>query len=105
MKTQASSGLGRGILPTNAPKSRFELHVYPDEVATNITQATTGVQDANSLIAQMSTASSDIAQDITNVDNVTSELRQGGELVQERALELAQLSEQLKMLVGQFKVR
>ncbi|WP_092373175.1 hypothetical protein [Desulfomicrobium apsheronum] len=79
--------------------------MYTDEVATNIAQTTTGVQDANSLIAQMSSASSDIAQDITNVDNVTSELRQGGELVQERALELAHLSEQLKMLVGQFKVR
>ena len=82
-----------------------EQAVATRDVATNIAQATTGVKDANSLIAQMSTASSDIAQDMANVDNVTTDLRQGGELVQLRAQELSQLSTQLKMLVGQFKVR
>ena len=82
-----------------------EQAVATRDVANNIAQATTGVKDANALISQMSSASSDIAQDIANVDTVTTDLRQGGELVQLRAQELSQLSDQLRMLVEQFKVR
>lgn len=81
-----------------------EQAVATRDVAGNIVQATTGVQDANSLTAQMSTASTDIAQDISSVDSVSSDLRHGGEQVQERATELSRLAAELRTLVGQFKV-
>ena len=81
-----------------------EQAVATRDVADNIAQATTGVQDANALTAQMSAASADIAQDISGVDSVSTDLRHGGEQVQERALELSRLAEELRSMVGQFKV-
>ena len=74
------------------------------EVATNIAQATTGVQDANVRSAEMSVVSKDIAHDVTAVDAITNDIRSGGEQVQTSAAELSRLAEQLKGLVGQFKV-
>jgi methyl-accepting chemotaxis protein len=74
------------------------------EVATNINQATTGVQDASSRSSEMSVVSKDIAKDITAVDSITNDIRSGGEQVQVSAVELSKLAEQLKGLVGQFKI-
>ena len=74
------------------------------EVSTNINQATTGVQDASVRASEMSGVSRDIAQDITAVDGITGDIRSGGEQVQASAEELSRLAEQLKGLVGQFKI-
>lgn len=74
------------------------------EVATNINQATTGVQDASVRASEMSGVSRDIAQDITAVDSITGDIRSGGEQVEASAEELSKLAEQLKGLVGQFKI-
>lgn len=74
------------------------------EVSTNINQATTGVQDASVRASEMSGVSRDIAQDITAVDGITGDIRAGGEQVQASAEELSKLAEQLKGLVGQFKI-
>jgi len=74
------------------------------EVATNINQATSGVQDASVRASEMSGVSRDIAQDITAVDSITGDIRSGGEQVQVSAEELSKLAEQLKGLVGQFKI-
>lgn len=74
------------------------------EVATNINQATTGVQDASVRASEMSGVSRDIAQDITAVDAITGDIRSGGEQVEASAEELSRLAEQLKELVGQFKI-
>ena len=74
------------------------------EVATNINQATTGVQDASVRASEMSGVSRDIAQDITAVDGITGDIRAGGQQVQASAEELSKLAEQLKGLVGQFKI-
>ncbi len=74
------------------------------EVATNIAQATEDVQDANRRSAEMSTVSRDITQDISSVDTITGDIRTGGEQVQTSAAELSKLAEELKGLVGQFKI-
>ncbi|MDO9582637.1 MAG: methyl-accepting chemotaxis protein [Desulfomicrobium sp.] len=74
------------------------------EVATNINQATTGVQDASVRASEMSGVSRNIAQDITAVDSITGDIRSGGEQVEASAEELSKLAEQLKGLVGQFKI-
>lgn len=74
------------------------------EVATNINQATTGVQDVSVRASEMSGVSRDIAQDITAVDSITGDIRSGGEQVEASAEELSKLAEQLKGLVNQFKI-
>jgi methyl-accepting chemotaxis protein len=74
------------------------------EVATNIAQATEDVQDANRRSAEMSTVSRDITEDISSVDTITGDIRTGGEQVQISAAELSKLAEELKGLVGQFKI-
>jgi len=74
------------------------------EVAANIGQATSGVQDANSRSAEMSSVSKDITRDISAVDSITGDIRSGGEQVQASAEELSKLAEQLKGLVGHFKI-
>jgi methyl-accepting chemotaxis protein len=74
------------------------------DVAGNIAQASAGVQEANERVAQTATVSKSMAQDIAGVDAAAGEIRSGGEQVQSSAAELSRLAEQLKSLVGQFKV-
>lgn len=74
------------------------------DVAENIAQASSGVRAANERVAQTVTVSSAIAKDIAGVDATTSEIRSHGEQVQESAVELSKMAEQLKSLVGQFKL-
>jgi methyl-accepting chemotaxis protein len=45
-----------------------------------------------------------MAQDIAGVDVSAAEIRSGGEQVASSSAELSRLAEQLKALVGQFKV-
>jgi methyl-accepting chemotaxis protein len=73
-------------------------------VAGNIAQASSGVKDANERVAHTATVSKSIAQDITGVNTAVGDIRHGGERVQASAAELSKLAEQLKGLVGQFKV-
>jgi methyl-accepting chemotaxis protein len=74
------------------------------DVAGNIAQASTGVKDANERVAQTATVSKSIASDVAGVNTAVSDIRQGGEEVQASAAELSKLAEQLKGLVGRFKV-
>jgi methyl-accepting chemotaxis protein len=48
--------------------------------------------------------SRDITEDISSVDTITGDIRTGGEQVQISAAELSKLAEELKGLVGQFKI-
>jgi len=74
------------------------------DVAGNIAQASAGVREANERVAQTASVSRSMAQDIAGVDTVAGEIRAGGEQVQESANNLSRLSEQLEVLVSQFKV-
>jgi len=74
------------------------------DVAGNIAQASAGVRDANERVAQTATVSREMARDIAGVDDAASEIRAGGLQVQESAINLASLAEQLEGLVSQFKV-
>ncbi len=74
------------------------------DVADNIAQASAGVQEANERVNQTAAVSKSMAQDIAGVDAAAAEIRAGGEQVQASAAELSQLAEQLKGLVGQFRV-
>jgi methyl-accepting chemotaxis protein len=74
------------------------------DVAANIAQASTGIHEMNENIAQTANVSDSIAKDITEVNSAVDEIRSGGEQVQLSASELSHLAEQLKNMLGQFKV-
>jgi len=74
------------------------------DVASNIADASSGVRDSNERIAQTATVSQSIASDITQVNETIGEISSGGENVQASAAELSKLAEQLKSLVGKFRV-
>ncbi|MFA6010772.1 MAG: methyl-accepting chemotaxis protein [Desulfobacteraceae bacterium] len=74
------------------------------DVAGNIAQASSGVQDANENVVQTASVSKSMAQDIADVSEAAGEVRAGGEQVQNHAEQLMKLAEQLKSMIGQFKV-
>ena len=74
------------------------------DVANNTTQASTGVTEANRRIAETASASGSMAKELVVMNSAVTEIRSGGVQVQKSASELAQLSEELKKMVGQFKV-
>jgi len=74
------------------------------DVAGNISQAATGVQDANEQVAQTAAVSQEMAREISGVNRSVADIRQAGEQVLQAATDLARLADQLKDVVGQFKV-
>jgi methyl-accepting chemotaxis protein len=74
------------------------------DVAGNIAQASAGVQESNERVTQTASVSRSMAQDIAGVDTAATEIRGGGQQVQASAAELSMLAEQLKGMVGQFKI-
>lgn len=77
-----------------------EQSVVTRDVATTITQACNGVRDSNERVSQTAEVSQTIAKDIAEVNATLSEVRDGGEQVQESANELSKLSEQLLEMVA-----
>jgi len=74
------------------------------EVVGNIGEAATGVHDANEQVAQTATVSEEIAREIAGINAAISEIRRGEEQVKNNSAQLAGLAEELKILVGHFKV-
>ena len=93
-----------GHLVANIATAIEEQSAVTRDVALNIAQASAGVQDSNERIAQTAEVSRSMAQDVAGINADAAEIRNGGEQVQASAAELSRLSEQLKSLVGQFKV-
>ncbi len=74
------------------------------EVVGNIAEASSGVNDANEQVAQTATVSAEIAREIADINMAVSQIRQGEQQVRGNAAQLAQLADELKDLVGHFKV-
>lgn len=81
-----------------------EQAVVTKDVASNIAEASSSVKDSNERIAQTATVSESIAADIALVNSTITQLSSDGGHVQTSALELSKLSEQLRSLVGRFRV-
>lgn len=81
-----------------------EQAVVTRDVANNITHASSGVQEANEQVAQIASVSHSMAEDMASVDQSMVEIKTGGEQVQASAAELSRMSEELRMLVEQFRV-
>ena len=88
----------------NIAASIEEQATVTRDVAGNIAQASAGVGDATVKVAQTAAVSSAIAGDMAGISAAVVDVEQGGEQIQISAAELSKLAEQLKSLVGQFKV-
>jgi methyl-accepting chemotaxis protein len=74
------------------------------DVATNIAQASFGVQAANDNVVQVATVSRTMAQDIADVNRASSDVKAGGADVEQSADQLSALVGRLKELIGQFAI-
>nr|WP_321467905.1 methyl-accepting chemotaxis protein [uncultured Desulfobulbus sp.] len=75
-----------------------------NEIATNITQASIGIQEVTGNVAQVSMVSNDVAKDIVEVSQSADTITKGSADVKGNALELSQMAQHLRNLVGHFKI-
>lgn len=81
-----------------------EQSVTTQEIVTNVNQASRGIQEVNQNVAESSMVSRNITDEIKEVDQATSELASGGDQVRANSQQLAQLANQLGVLVAKFKI-
>lgn len=93
-----------GAIVATIAEAIDEQATITQEVVGNIAEASTGVHDANEQVAQTAAVSEEIAREIAGINMAVSEIRRGEEQVQSNAAQLAQLADELKKLVGHFKV-
>ena len=74
------------------------------DIARNVAEAANGVKDSNQRVAQISTVSQEVARDIVLVNQAAGDISSGSEQVMTRADELSRLAEDLRRIVGRFKV-
>jgi len=81
-----------------------EQSATTNEIAGNVTQASRGIQEVTENVTQSSTVTGEIAKDISDVNHSAGEMSESSSQVNKSADELLQLAEQLKGMVGKFKV-
>ncbi len=81
-----------------------EQSVTTREIAGNVAQASNGMQEVSENIAQSSAVSSEIARDIADVNQSSNDISNSSSQVDMSAQQLSKLAEQLKELVGKFKI-
>jgi len=81
-----------------------EQSVTTKEIASNVTQASQGIQEVTENVAQSSSVATEIAKDISDVNQAAGEMSNSSAQVNLSAEQLAKLANQLKEMVGKFKV-
>ncbi len=74
------------------------------EIVNNINQASQGISEVSENVNQASIVTNEVARNITDVDQSSNELQESTTNVTDTAGELSSLAQQLKKLVGKFKV-
>lgn len=74
------------------------------DISRSIGQASLGVQEANSRVAESSLASGEIARDIVVVKQAAGRMADSGEHLRSSATELSEVSEKLELAAGRFHV-
>ena len=74
------------------------------DIARNIAEASVGVNDANTRVAETSQVSREIAKDIVTVDQSAKDMASGSDQVRSSAGELSTVAESLKLTVSRFHV-
>jgi len=73
------------------------------DIANNIAQASQGVSDANERVSQTADATRQVSSDIVAVDHASDEMTTSARQVRATIDGLAQLSDQLQLMVSRFK--
>ncbi len=81
-----------------------EQSVTTSEIAGNVVQVSEGIQEITGTVAQSSAVAGEITRDISEVNQSTDEISNSSSMVNVSARDLSQLAEQLKEMVGRFKV-
>ena len=81
-----------------------EQSITTRDIAGNLGQAFEGVKDANHRVAQTALVTQGIAKEILGVNEASADMAMGTSQIKLSADELSRLAEQLKQLVGNFKV-
>ncbi len=81
-----------------------EQSVTTREIAGNVAQASSGIQEVSENIAQSSSVSTEIARDIADVNQSSNDISNSSSQVDMSAQQLSKLAEELKSLVGKFKI-
>jgi methyl-accepting chemotaxis protein len=81
-----------------------EQSVTTKEIAGNVAQASNGMSEVSENIAQSSAVSSEIARDIADVNQSSNDISNSSSQVDMSAQQLSQLAEQLREMVGTFKI-
>lgn len=74
------------------------------EIAGNVAQVSSGIQEVNVNVNQSSAAAALITRDITGVNDSMAEMSDNSSKVDGSAHDLSGLAEQLRAMVGQFKI-
>ena len=74
------------------------------EIAENISEVSVGIQEINENVAQSSSVSGEIARDISDVYNRAGEINSSSDQLKISAEKLSGLAEELRVLVGRFKI-
>ncbi len=81
-----------------------EQNAATKDISENVGQVSMGLQEVNENVNQSSAAAGQVAKEITEVNEAANEMSNSSAQVQQSAGDLSKLSEQLKELVGQFKL-
>ncbi len=97
------------IIGINAIVAEIDLAINQQSntiiiVANKIQEASSGIQDVTKSVAQMALVSRDISKDISEVNQTAKITSVASVQVKESARELSKVSEQIKTLLGRFKV-
>lgn len=92
------------FIVSNIAAAIEEQAAVTKDLAGNIANTTSEIQDSNSRVGQSATVADSIARDIARVNSGLSEITEGGVQVQSSAEELSRLSEKLKLIIGKFVI-
>ena len=74
------------------------------EIANNVSQAAQGIQEVNTNVSQGASVANEISRDIADVNTTANEMSSSSAQVNMSAGDLSKLAEELKGMVGQFKI-
>ncbi len=81
-----------------------EHNVTTNEIADNISQATSGIQEVTRNVSESSVVANEVARDINQVNLESGNIATESDSLNERAVMLQDLSEDLRKTIGRFKI-
>ena len=73
------------------------------DIARNIAEAATGMQDANKRVSETSQAAAEVARETVGVDRAVGQMAEDSEQVQNSAVELSKVAGRLQPGVARFR--